>query len=371
MKIYLQMNIAAIIAYLESIAPSSYQENYDNAGLLTGDPDWDCTGMLCSLDATEEVIHEAIAKNCNLIIAHHPIIFSGLKKINGKNYVERAIIRAIKNNVAIFAIHTNLDNILEGVNGRLADQLGLVNRKILAPKLSLLKKLFTFVPVDHIEAVRQAVFGTGAGYIGNYSECSFSVEGTGTFKGNENTNPFVGEPGKRHHEKELKLEVVFPAHKESAVLNALKASHPYEEVAYDIIDLSNSHPATGSGMIGQLPEPMAERELLDLLKRQFKLPLIKHTSLLNRPVQRVALCGGAGSFLIFKALVQKADVYITADIKYHEYFDADGKLLVCDIGHYESEQFTTDLLADILHKKFPTFAVLKSDTQTNPVHYYF
>jgi dinuclear metal center YbgI/SA1388 family protein len=365
------MKIAAVIAYLESIAPSSYQEHYDNAGLLTGDPDWECTGMLCTLDATEEVIGEAIMRNCNLVVAHHPIIFTGLKKINGKNYIERAVIQSIKNNIALFAIHTNLDNIPDGVNGKMADQLGLINRNVLAPKTPILKKLFTFVPVDHIEAVRKAIFDAGAGFIGNYSECSFTVEGIGTFKGNENTDPFVGEPGKRHYENELKLEVVFPAHIQSTVVRSLKSAHPYEEVAYDVIDLSNPHPAVGSGLTGEFVQPMEEAEFMALLKRQFKLQLIRHTPFVNKWVQKIALCGGAGSFLISKALAEKADVYITADMKYHEFFDADGKMLICDIGHYESEQFTTDLLADILHKKFPTFAVLKSDTQTNPVHYYF
>lgn len=365
------MKIADVVTYLESIAPPSYQENYDNAGLLTGDAGWSCTGIICSLDATEQVIQEAIDKKCNLVVAHHPIIFAGLKKINGKNYVERAVIHAIKNDIAIFAIHTNLDNVLEGVNGRMADKLGLLNRKILAPKLPTLRKLFTFVPVEHVETVRQAIFDAGAGHIGNYSECSFVGEGTGSFKAGANTDPFVGEPGKRHYEKELKLEVIFPAHIQHAVVNALNTAHPYEEVAFDIIDLANSHPATGSGLIGQLPAAVDEGALLELIKREFRLQIIKHTAPLGKKVQTIALCGGAGSFLVSKALSQKADVYITADMKYHEYFDADGKMLICDIGHYESEQFTSDLLAEILHKKFPTFAVLKSDTQTNPVHYYF
>jgi dinuclear metal center YbgI/SA1388 family protein len=365
------MNIATIISCFESIAPSAYQEDYDNAGLLTGNPDWECTGVLCTLDATEEIIQEAITLNCNLIVAHHPIIFKGLKKINGKNYVERAVINAIKNDIAILAVHTNLDNVINGVNGMMADRLGMINRKILSPKASILKKLFTFVPVNHVEAVRNAIFEAGAGNIGNYSECSFSVEGTGTFKGNEDTNPFVGEPGKRHFEKELKVEAVFPAYLAQAVVKALKQAHPYEEVAFDVIDLSSPHPLAGSGLIGDLPEPVKENEFLELVKAKFKVQMVRHTSLLNRSVQKVAVCGGAGSFLVSKALRSQADVYITADMKYHEFFDADGQMLICDIGHYESEQFTIDLFADLLRKKFPTFAVLKSGVQTNPVHYYF
>jgi len=365
------MKIAAIIAQLEFIAPSSYQENYDNVGLLTGDPDWECTGMLCTLDVTEEVIQEAISKNCNLIISHHPIIFSGLKKINGNNYVERSVIKAIKNDIALFAIHTNLDNVLDGVNSKMADHLGLINRKTMTPKSGTLKKLFTFVPVDQLEIVRKAVFAAGAGHIGNYSECSFNAEGLGTFKGSINTHPFVGEAGKFHSEKEFKLEVVFPSHLQNIILQALLAAHPYEEVAYDIIELSNPHPKAGSGLIGDLPQPLEEKVILELLKEKFKLKVIRHTTLLNRSIQKISLCGGAGSFMISKALALNADLYITGDMKYHEFFDADRKMVICDIGHYESEQFTTDLLSDILHIKFPTFAVLKSDIQTNPVHYYF
>ena len=365
------MKIADVLAYVEIVAPSSYQENYDNAGLLTGNKDWECTGVLCTLDATEDVIHEAIAKNCNLIVAHHPIIFSGLKKINGKNYVERAVILAIKNDIAILAVHTNLDNVLGGVNGRIADRLGLINRTILSPRATSLRKLFTFVPVDHIENVRKAIFDAGAGDIGNYSECSFSVEGLGTFKGNADTNPFAGEPGKRHYEKELKLEVIFPSHLQVPVLRALQTAHPYEEVAFDVIEISNPNPSTGSGIVGHLSQSMQEDLFLDFVKRQFGLRLIRHTRLTGKPIKTIALCGGAGSFLISKALAANADAYLTADVKYHEFFDADGRMLICDLGHYESEQFTTDLLTDILHRKFPTFAVLKSETQTNPVHYYF
>ena len=365
------MTIAAILSYLESIAPLSYQESYDNAGLLTGDQNRECTGILCSLDAIEDVVSEAKSKNCNLVIAHHPIIFTGLKKLTGKNYVERTVIRAIKNDIALYAIHTNLDNILDGVNGKIADKLELVNRKILLPKPTTLRKLFTFVPVDHMETVQKAIFDAGGGNIGNYSECSFKVEGIGTFKGNEKTAPFVGEPGKRHDEKELKLEVVFPSYLQQRIVTALKNAHPYEEVAYDVVELANAHPSVGSGLIGQLPHSMNEREFLDLLKRRFELRILRHSPFISRPVKTVAVCGGSGSFLISKALSEQADAFITADLKYHEFFEAVGKMLLCDIGHFESEQFTIDLLIELLHIKFPTFAVLKSEVQTNPVHYYF
>lgn len=364
------MKIAAVIQHLESIAPPSLQEGYDNAGLLTGDAAWECTGALCTLDATEAVIREAIARKCNLVVAHHPIIFGGLKKINGKNYVEKTVITAIKHDIAIYAIHTNLDHVIAGVNGKMADKLGLVKRSMLLPKPATLKKLFTFVPLAQAEKVRDAIFAAGAGHIGQYSESSFGVEGTGTFKGGEGTNPFVGQPGKRHEEKELKLEMIFPAWLQTAVVKALIATHPYEEVAYDVVELANTHAGIGSGLIGELADPLEEKEFLTLVKQQFGLTVIRHTPLLDRPIRKVALCGGAGSFLVSKALAAGADIYITADMKYHEFFDADGRMVIADIGHFESEQFTADLLLSVLQEKFTTFAVLKSEVKTNPVHYF-
>ncbi|WP_205509254.1 Nif3-like dinuclear metal center hexameric protein [Longitalea arenae] len=364
------MKIADIIALLESIAPPSLQESYDNAGLLTGDAGWTCSGALCTLDATEEVILEAVQRGCNLVVAHHPIIFGGLKKITGKNYVEKTIITAIKNDIAIYAIHTNLDNVISGVNGMMADKLGLVYRKILAPREATLKKLYTFVPPAQLEDVRSALFEAGAGHIGNYNECSFGVTGTGTFKGGEGTNPFVGQPGERHYEQEEKIEVIFPAYLQTALVRALRTAHPYEEVAYDIVNLANTHAGIGSGLIGELPEALPEMAFLKQVKQAFGLPLIRHTALRGRPVKKIALCGGAGSFLVSKALAAGADVYITGDMKYHEFFDANGRLIIADIGHFESEQFTIDLLAGILQEKFPTFAVLKTALKTNPVHYF-
>ena len=364
------MKISAIVAHLESIAPLSLQEPYDNAGLLTGMPGWECTGVLCTLDTTEEVINEAIEKKCNLIVAHHPIIFGGLKKINGNNYVERVIIAAIKNDIAIYAIHTNLDNVYNGVNKAIADKLGLINCSILSPKQNLLKKLFTFVPVAHLEKVRNAIFESGGGNIGNYSECSFGAEGTGTFKANDGANPFVGEIGIRHQENEVKIEVIFPSFLESHIVSAMIKAHPYEEVAYDILTLNNIYPNIGSGMIGELPQKMAEEAYLKKIKEAFGLSIIRHTPLTGNAVQKVAVCGGAGSFLIPKALLAGADFYITADVKYHEFFDANGRMVIADIGHFESEQYTIDLLAELLEIKFPTFAVLKSVTKTNPVQYF-
>lgn len=365
------MNIQTILSHLESMAPPSLQESYDNAGLLTGQPDWPCTGVLCTLDATEAVIQEAITRQCNLVVAHHPIIFGGLKKINGKNYVEKTIITAIKNDIAIYAIHTNLDHVLAGVNGKIAEKLGLIDTQILSPKESTLKKLFTFVPVAQAEAVRDALFEAGGGHIGHYSECSFGVEGTGTFKGAADTKPFAGTPGQRQYEKELKIELIFPAWLQAPLVKALVAAHPYEEVAYDVVNLANVHPGIGSGLTGKLPQPMAEKDFLRLLKTQFNLQVIRHTPFTGKPVEQVALCGGAGSFLVLKALASGADVFVTGDMKYHEFFDANGRMMIADIGHFESEQFTTELLVEVLQEKFTTFAVLKSGVPTNPVHYYF
>lgn len=364
------MKIKDIINVLENRAHPSLQEAYDNAGLITGNWLDECTGILCALDATEAVVEEAIAQKCNLVVAHHPIVFKGLKKITGKTYVERTIIKAIKHDIAIYAIHTNLDNILQGVSSYMADKLELTDREPLVPKTGYLKKLYTFVPQAQVEAVRQSLFEAGAGYIGNYSECSFNAEGTGTFKGGESTHPFVGTPGQRHSENEVKVEVIFPAWLQQRVTDALVKAHPYEEAAYDILLLENSHPGLGSGLTGLLPKPVEAEAFLAKLKELFKLRVIRHTALVQRLIHRVSLCGGAGSFLIPNALQAKSDIYITSDVKYHEFFDAEGQMVLADIGHYESEQFTIDLLHDILQEKFPTFAVLKTAVNTNPVLYY-
>lgn len=366
----MSMQIEKIIKCIEKIAPPAWQEAYDNCGLLTGQPGWVCTGVICSLDVTEAVVQEAKTKGCNLIVAHHPIIFTGLKKINGNNYIERTIIAAIKNEIAIYAVHTNLDNTIDGVNKEIANRLGLQDCRILAPKTGLLKKIYYFTPAAFAEKVREALFNAGAGNIGPYKECSFSTEGTGTFNGDTTTHPFAGTPGIRHSEKEIKAEMVFPAFLEKKLIAALIASHPYEEVAYDIISLSNNYQYSGSGMIGYLPEAMSEPAFFSFLKKTFELKLIRHTLLLNKTIKKVAVCGGAGSFLLPDAKAAGADVYITADMKYHEFFDADNQLIMADIGHWESEQFTIDLLFDILNTNFPTFAVLKTEVITNPVNYF-
>ena len=368
----MSLQLADVIRELERIAPGELQESYDNAGLITGRDDTPLTGVMCTLDCTEAVVMEAAKKGCNLVVAHHPIVFRGLKRLNGSNHVERAIIAAIKNDIAIYAIHTNLDNVLHrGVNERIAQQIGLKadSLRILAPMRERLMKLTTFVPVEQAEKVRQAVFDAGAGRIGRYDECSFNTEGLGTFRAGDGTNPFIGEHGERHTEAEQRIEVILPRHLENVVLKALHAAHPYEEVAYDLIPLLNQWLEAGSGLVGILPEPMTSEDFLQHIKTRMEIGQMRYAEGDGRTISKVAICGGAGSFLIGKALRQ-ADAYLTADIKYHEFFEAENTLLLCDLGHFESEKFTIGLLSDIIRDKFPNFAVLLSETETNPVKYY-
>ncbi len=362
-------SIRQVTSYLETIAPRSLQESYDNSGLLTGDPDRDLTGILVTLDCTEPVVDEAINNNCNLIVAHHPIIFKGLKKITGANYVERTVIKAIQNNIAIYAIHTNLDNVAAGVNKKICEKLKLQNCRILAPKHGTLTKLVTFIPKESTAQVLAALHEAGAGQIGEYKNCSFSVEGTGTFQPTDNANPYVGRPRQQEYVREDRVEVIFPEHLTGPVLDALRQSHPYEEVAYYLTSLSNENQEVGSGMIGELPEAVEPKEFLRRLKIDMALGVVRHTRILDVPVKKVAVCGGSGSFLLPQAIRAGAQVYVSADFKYHEFFDAEDKIIIADIGHYESEVFTKELLHEVLTKKFPTFAINFSRTVTNPISY--
>jgi len=364
------MKLSQLTAYLETLAPLSYQEDYDNAGLIVGHPDQEVFQGLISLDCTEAVVDEAIANNCQVIISHHPIVFRGLKKFNGKTYVERVVEKAIRKGIALYAIHTNLDNVLTGVNAKICDTLGLKNYRILSPKAGVLKKLVTYVPLNHAEAVRNALFSAGAGNIGNYSECSFNVEGSGTFKGNDQTDPYVGEPGLRHTENEVRIETIYPAVLESKLLVALIMAHPYEEVAYDLYPITNANQQVGSGMVGDLETPMQEEEFLYHLKQKMRAHVIRHTAFTGKTVKKVAVCGGAGSFLLKQAIAAGADVFVTADFKYHEFFEAEGKLVIADIGHFESEHFTQQLLYENIRKKFSNFAVRLTEVNTNPVKYF-
>ena len=364
------MKIKDIISCLESFAPLSFQESYDNAGLITGDPEQTLESVLLSIDVTEEVIDEAVSLKAGMIISHHPILFSAIKKITGDNYIERCLIKAIRNNIALYAMHTNIDAVKEGVNRIICDKIGLGNTRILQPKQEELRKLVFFVPPDHAGIVREKIFEAGAGIIGNYDKCSFNTPGEGTFRGSEDSSPYVGKKGEIHYEKELRVETIYPKHNQAAVISALLASHPYEEVAYDIYPIDNIYPVAGMGMIGYLPEPLEETAFLKQIKKIFSARTIRHTRLLNRKIDTVAVCGGSGSILLKEAIRQKADLFITGDFKYHQFFDADGKIVIADIGHYESERFTTEIFHEVVLKNFPTFAVHFSGVNTNPVNYF-
>lgn len=364
------MTIKDITEHIETIAPLKYAEDFDNVGLLIGDYHTEITGVLVTLDTLELVVDEAIKKNCNLIVSFHPIIFSGLKKINSNSYVERVVQKAIKNDIAIYAIHTALDNSAKGVSAKMAEVLELQNIKILLPKKGLIKKLTTYVPNQHADTVRRALFEAGAGAIGNYSNCSYNMLGLGTFLGNESSNPAIGKKGMLQQEKETYISVVFEKHLENNVLKALFDAHPYEEVAYEIVTTDNTHQHIGMGMLGELSQPFSETEFLNLLKDKFKLKCIRHSAFLNKPIKKVAVLGGSGSFAIEAAKNAGADAYVSADFKYHEFYKAENQLLIADIGHYESEQFTKNLLVEHLIKKFTNFAIILSETNTNPINYY-
>lgn len=362
-------NIKDIIEKLEKWAPPSYAESYDNVGLLVGDKHVEVTGVLVSLDCTEVVVQEAMDKGCNMIVSHHPIVFKGLKRFTGANYVERTVAMAIKNDIALYAIHTNLDNVQSGVNREIANRIGLENQQILSPKSGMLQKLSTFVPVEHVEIVKTAIFEAGAGTIGDYSECSFSVKGTGTFKAGESANPFVGNKNERHHEDEVCVEVIFPNYLNRSVLDALKSSHPYEEVAYFIHGLENENQYLGSGMVGDLSEAVSVEDFLKDLKVKMQLKALRYTPNDVLKVKRVAVCGGSGSFLLKSAKAARADIFITSDFKYHEFFDAENDIVIADIGHYESERFTIDLIGSFIREKFSTFATHLTGVNTNPIDY--
>ncbi|WP_417607894.1 Nif3-like dinuclear metal center hexameric protein [Owenweeksia hongkongensis] len=362
------MQIKEIINFLEELAPRSLQESYDNTGLLVGNANAEVTKALISLDVTEDVVEEAVAKGCELIISHHPIIFGGLKSFTGKNYVERTVMAAIKNDIALYAIHTNLDNIHTGVNRKIGEKLGVKNMQVLAPKKGLLKKLVVFVPIEKKDAVVEAMFAAGGGKVGEYDECSFQIDGTGTFRGSENSNPTVGEIGVRKYAEEVRVEMILESHKLSKVLAAMIDAHPYEEVAHDIYTLENTHQEIGSGMVGQLSEPMYALDFLKMVKDTFG-GTVRYTSLMKDEVQKIAWCGGSGSFLLPQAKASGADVFLTSDFKYHQFFDAENEIIIADIGHYENEQFTKELLYQSIKEKFPNFALLLTETYTNPINY--
>ena len=371
------MSIQDVMGWLEELAPLNYAEDFDNVGLLVGNPTTKVSNILVSLDTLETVVDEAIAKNCNLIVSFHPIIFSGLKKLNSNSYVERTVIKAIQHNIAIYAIHTALDNHWNGVSAILCRTLGLTKQQILVPKSQTIHKLTTFVPTKSADSVREALFAAGAGNLGNYSNCSFNSKGMGSFKGNNQSNPTIGKKGKIHFEEETQITVTYQKHLESGILQNLFKSHPYEEVAYEIITLNNFNQHIGMGMIGELDEYTYIEDFFNFVKQALHIPIIKHSHLCKTKIKRVAVLGGSGSFAIEAAKRAKADVFLTADLKYHDYFKSENEIVIADIGHYESEQFTKNYLVDFLSKKITNFApalqdrkVMISTTNTNPVKYF-
>ncbi|MFT6167656.1 MAG: dinuclear metal center YbgI/SA1388 family protein [Vicingaceae bacterium] len=363
------MKISTIINQLEELAPISLQESYDNSGLLVGDRNADIHSALLCLDSVEDVIEEAIARKCGMVIAHHPIVFSGIKSITGKNYIERTLLKAIKNDIAIYAIHTNLDNVKNGVNKKMSEKIGLQNLQILSPKAGKLNKLVFFCPLNASEDLKTALFKAGGGAIGDYDYCSFSVKGEGTFKAGDQSNPHVGKIGEIHREEEHRIELVFPDYLKSSIISALKTNHPYEEVAYDVYSLENKWAEVGSGMLGELKEPMETLAFLDSLKVNLGTDCVRHTKVIKKTVKRIAICGGSGSFLLNAAIAKGADVFITGDYKYHQFFDADEKTVIADVGHFESEQHTPELIQEYLQEKIPNFATYLSKVNTNPINY--
>lgn len=363
-----KMQIAEIIRVLEDWAPLVYQESYDNSKLLFGQKDRELNQVLVSLDVTEAIVDEALRKGAQMIISHHPLIFGGLKSLTGKNDAERALIKAIQNNIAIYALHTNLDNVASGVNAEIGRRLGIDSPRILAPRDGILKKLVVFVPHDSVRSLSEALWAAGAGNIGNYDQCSFRSEGKGTFRASANANPTKGDVGSLHEEAEFRLELLVEEAKLAAVLNAMQLNHPYEEVAYEIYAIENAHQEIGSGMYGDLPKAIPSEQLLKQIKQTFG-GVVRYTRPQKEEIKRIAWCGGSGSFLLSRAEAIGADLFLSSDFKYHQFFEADNQILIADIGHYENEQYTIGLIAEYLRKKFPNFAVLLTENSTNPINY--
>ncbi|MDR3137941.1 MAG: Nif3-like dinuclear metal center hexameric protein [Tannerellaceae bacterium] len=363
------ITISRLLEVLEEFAPPALQESFDNTGIQVGETGQEARGALLCVDVTEEVIDEALAKGCNLVIAHHPLLFKPVKSLRGATYIERCVMKACKYNIVIYAAHTNLDNVRKGVNGCLAERIGLNNIHILSPKREGLVKVVTFVPSEHAQKVRDALFAIGAGYIGNYDRCSFRLEGLGSFCAQDGAHPFIGEVGMEHVEREERIETVIPAYLQGKVLQAVQAAHPYEEPATDIYPLNNAWEGAGAGIWGDLPEEENEQDFLLRIKELFNVPCIQHSTLREKAVRRVAVCGGSGAFLIKEAIACRADVLITGEARYNDYYDVESRLLLAVTGHYESEACTKDIFRTLILKKFPTFALHLSETDVNPVKY--
>ena len=363
--------ISDIASLLEAIAPPALQEDYDNSGLLVGEPETEVSGVLVSLDVTEAVVAEALEKGCNLIVSHHPLIFRPMKRLTGRNEVERTVMAALRAGIGLYAIHTNLDNVAHGVNAMMAEKLGLDDFATLRPAKSTLSKVVTFVPHDHLDAVREAMFAAGAGSLGDYDECGFVTQGQGTFRAQPGSDPHVGSVGQREGVEEARLEVVVERWNVGRVVAAMLDAHPYDLVAHDVVHLENDHPTAGSGGIGSYDVPLDWAAFVDRLKIAFGAPMVRHTAPPEGPIAIVALCGGTGSFLLPDAIRSGADVFLSSDFKYHEFFGTEGQITIADIGHAEAEGGISQWLVDqlsVLKDGFPNFAVLLSEVRTNPIH---
>tara|TARA_B100000614_G_C14559941_1_gene496851 strand:- start:2268 stop:3362 length:1095 start_codon:yes stop_codon:yes gene_type:complete len=363
------MKIQEVIKILEEWAPSAYAEEYDNVGLIVGDDQKQCAGILVTIDSLEDVVDEAITKKYNLIVSFHPIIFSGIKKLTGENYVQKTIIKAIKNDIAIYAIHTALDKHRYGVNYKISEIIGLNKTQILIPEKNTLKKLITYIPENNAEALIKKLHGVGGGKIGNYEDCSFKIDGIGTYKGNEISNPYIGKKSKKQNINEVQVNMLFPKHLQNKILETLFTYHPYEEISFEIINMENYNQDIGFGMIGFLEKPLTENDFIKKIKSKMNISFVKHSRFINKKIHKVAVLGGSGSFAIMPSIKQSADALITSDLKYHDFFKAEKKILLLDIGHYESEQYTKILIMEYLNKKIPNFGVALAETTTNPVKY--
>lgn len=362
------MKVKEIASAIERVAPLYLQESYDNAGMQVGDPDSVITGVVLCTDVRECIVDEAIACGANLIISHHPLIFHGLKKLTGRNYVERTVLKAIRHGVSIYCAHTNLDNARGGVSYKMAEKLGMKNVEVLDPQVGTQRKIVVFVPQAQAADVEQAMWRAGAGTLGDYDRCSYRVEGEGRFHALDGANPFAGEVGEDHVENEVRVEVLVNKARCSAVIVAMLAAHPYEEPAFDVIPLENADRYSGSGVIGDIEE-IGGSDFMHRLKEAFGVDTVRFSGNLDRKVKRVALCGGAGSFLAGKAMSMGADVYVTGDMKYHEFQGNEERIILADIGHYESEQYTKEIFADIIASLHPDFEVKYANEEQNQVKY--
>ncbi|MBI4536287.1 MAG: Nif3-like dinuclear metal center hexameric protein [Ignavibacteriae bacterium] len=367
------MTVREIQDVIEHWAPREIAWGQDNVGLQIGNPASRLLGILIALDVTEKIITEARRHRANLIISHHPLLFKAPRSITPRNQVGRCIDALVKSGIALYSAHTNLDFAHGGTSWAIAEALGLTAVDFLYKPYKVQRKIVTFVPTDHVDRVAVAMAEAGAGRIGNYDNCSFRMLGTGTFKANERANPVVGSKNVLEKVAETRLEMVVDQWLVPGVLKALKQAHPYEEVAHDVYPTENESDAFGMGIIGMLVRPMTLKSLLALIKKKLGARALRCTGSLNHKVSRIAACGGSGSELLDEAVRARADAFITADVKYHTFHDANGRIALIDAGHYETEHLVVQTMAKKLAQEMrrmrihvPVFA---SRTSTNPIVY--